>query len=1089
MLNKSIDTLKGNAQSLIRGHHQFLLNNTGITNDGKYDHFVLNPEGVLANNRHFLAYTRQEYHPSGDATTEGQSVLILGYLFAYLGTRNPEYLERAKYHFDAYVEYFYAGQPIPETPQRWICNWIVNGKEPVLANYPINPTDPTESGFKAIELDYVSGKTKVPHGAPYFGEWLDVVSFAFEGALGWGAINASVFELRADGSVDWSKDGKIYDVDYMIAWTGEKISGDGNVISTDHPVEEFGTIQLKDTTVNQSLKTNFSPRPPVEVGGRYIERNEVQHNRPLHVPLLGSVNQMGNAADGEVWFVDCCYLLHKITGDEKYLNALKCTLFNIEEYTDIDSSDMFFRQSLTSYTPFTDGISYHYTYPSDTPIEFGRDGLGYITARSESSVALTMEQQAVVYRVNQDSICEITFGGVGDAGASVNASATLMISDIKRGGVTLSYNAALPTSNSMQSTSYEIPLRKFYQTSEPDTHYHTNFISSGFIVYGGAINENVDDAEHGQITKTNFPDNSAGLIYDLELATVLNNITYKADGDMDLRIQDDNGWNWYWILPSTAGEFVNRVLDPNDMILSSWQPDGQGETPTSPVFTEISQIEFMLEVWGDSNKNLWLASFNNSTIKGAEYLLVDAREAVPSTNTVTQETYSTDILNKYDFNVLTSVIPTSDDELVYGFWLRDNERITLDSLTYRSNKHIGLRVEDDNGWVWFWDIDNSNNEWITKTLSKNDMWLSDYQPNHDVNTETLPVAPVFTTLTQVTFKPTIEGQIDTQLDLLCFNELPPTFEGADGWTQYFTLVSRCSEASTTVIGNCRILDYREDSLAYCPGVIPFSNIYQEGTDTIGAWHGLPYPSYQFPMIFSLGYVNNAELRFNNQVDFLYDAQQFYYAEIGELGPCASAYIWDRWDNYKYGDPDTFTMYHWGGAHAWDGYQPRVYYWAARSLHELVMQGKPINQKLWDLCQNWTIWLIDFFKKNGVTPTYFPSDAPAEPQENDFTGHMSGLWLGGACLCSMSGMEIDGLDDYINGNYLELEQNYEIIARGDPMNGCWSSWSGGGYFYGFWAGEILKALGLYLLYLDGKRNFLLSDLVPPPQKKWNRWFRE
>ncbi|MCS5736974.1 hypothetical protein, partial [Herbiconiux daphne] len=62
--------------SMIDGHKRFLIANTGNTPDGlgDKDHYAINDEGIIANNRHFIAYTQQEAMPNGDATTEGQSL-------------------------------------------------------------------------------------------------------------------------------------------------------------------------------------------------------------------------------------------------------------------------------------------------------------------------------------------------------------------------------------------------------------------------------------------------------------------------------------------------------------------------------------------------------------------------------------------------------------------------------------------------------------------------------------------------------------------------------------------------------------------------------------------------------------------------------------------------------------------------------------------------------------------------------------------------------------------------------------------------------------------------------------------------------
>lgn len=92
-------------------------------------------------------------------------------------------------------------------------------------------------------------------------------------------------------------------------------------------------------------------------------------------------------------------------------------------------------------------------------------------------------------------------------------------------------------------------------------------------------------------------------------------------------------------------------------------------------------------------------------------------------------------------------------------------------------------------------------------------------------------------------------------------------------------------------------------------------------------------------------------------------------------------------------------------------------------------------------------------------------------ENDFTGHMTGLWLAGACESYLAGSRVDGLLGFINGCAKELKDNYvNTKIPKHVMNGCWSpapkiSTGSGpeneGMFFGFWAGEILRGLGLYL----------------------------
>jgi len=62
----------------------------------------------------------------------------------------------------------------------------------------------------------------------------------------------------------------------------------------------------------------------------------------------------------------------------------------------------------------------------------------------------------------------------------------------------------------------------------------------------------------------------------------------------------------------------------------------------------------------------------------------------------------------------------------------------------------------------------------------------------------------------------------------------------------------------------------------------------------------------------------------------------------------------------------------------------------------------------------------------------------------------------------------GLDGLIEACVTELQTHYVVTpVPGQPMNGCWSPavrlGTDNGMFFGFWAGEILRGLGLYILY--------------------------
>jgi len=909
-----------NALSMIEGHHRFLQRNTGDTLDATVQHYVQNTQGVLANNRHFIAHSQMEYQPNGDGTTEGQALHILGYAHAYLATRDPRYLEAAVWYWEAYEAYFYAGQPIPDTPQRRIANWIVNAKEPVLANWPINAAEPTHSGFKGVPFTFSNGALAIPHGAPHWGEYLDKATFAFDGALAWDAINATVKGVKPDGATDWDQNGVQYDVDWIIAWTGQKINWDGDVLSEGHPLAERGRVQLKNTGLNGVHKFNYATRQPVEHGGYLIPRNAVQHNRPLHVPLLGSVNQMGNAADGEEWYMDACYLLWRITGESRYKKAMDACRFTAHEYTQIDSTDRFFRQSTTAGTPFTDGISYEFTYPETVTPVLGRDSLGYITMQTDAAAQVSIEQQSVWFRITPDSLVRTCYGGVDINNGPLTAKVELTISQDKAEGSGIKYGCALPKSvSSVELVTHDIPLSQFTRLTKDDGSEYVMadlraVSSSDDIVSVESYEPAIFEGRAGTVVKSFFPDDSGwyeiGHYLLASEKAPMHSITYRSDGYFNLRFADDNKWRWWWMLPPTGGQFVTLPILPGAGKLSSYQPDKNGRpNPSAPVYSQIAGFSILMD--------------------------------------------------------------DSDTNLTFEYY--------------------------------------------------------------------------------------------------CVNDLPPAFAEQDGYTLQYRLTVSGQAQFRALVGDCTIRDYRNDSLAYCPGVIPFSNIYSEGADQIGAWHGMPYPGYQYPFIYCVDPLDQYVNELKHMVDFLYDSQQWYQQRFGQLGPGASAYVWNRWDNYKYGDPDTWTMHHWGTGTAWSGYQPRAFFGACRAWYELAQQGKPVPPKLIAYAENWITWLIQFVKAHdGVLPTDFPMASVPQPVPDDFTGHMTGLWLAGACMAGLAGSQVAELDVLIEACVSELQQHYVVTpVPGQAMNGSWSPGvrlgTDNGMFFGFWAGEILRGLSLYIQY--------------------------
>ncbi|HAS1059443.1 TPA: hypothetical protein I3798_004858 [Enterobacter cloacae] len=929
-----------NAYQMVEGQFKFLDRNTGLTTDNKTQHYVFNPDNVLANNRHFIAETQWEAQPDGDATTEGQSLQILGALHCYQATKEPYYLEKAKQYFDAYHLAFYRGVPFPDPPSTALrCNWICNGKAPVLANYPLDPEYPTHGGFKGVLFNWVNGQTKIPYGAPNYGEYLDAVWFAFpeRASLGWNQVNATAYMWLEDGSTDWKTKAPTYDVDWIIDRTGRKVDSDGEVLEQGL-TSQIGTVQLKNTSINGNYRFNYATRNPVEHGGYMFARNERWHNRPVNVPIdnYGDLDFADNASDAELWFCLASKMLYDITGERKHYLAWQCSLLTCYGYSDIDKFDMFFRKSTIAKTPFTDGISYDYFYPSNQVATYSRDAEGYIVINQSASAQTTLEQQSIWFKFNNNSNFHIEYGGVDTTGVGLGLAVKMTVNKTKvEEGSTL-YRCGLPnTSPNGSITVMNVPMNRFTRVRKPD---------------------------------------------------------------------------------------------------------------------------------------------------GGEYLTADMRNISDyGSNTVTKFEYQSGIVGKYYDNVITSTMD-GDGGMVIGFYIYDQELQDIKSFTYRTyNDNFNIRITDDNGWRWWAMLPANNGVWVTQNFSQLDFKLNSYQPNHSEGDEQ-PAAVTLTGREDFTIlldDDPVDG-VSGRIDWYCVNELPELYD--DGGTgDYSVLVNltfndSTSSGYTARLGDCTIKQYMLSSLAYTPGLIPFSNITDPYAQLYSGWRGLPYPGYQLPTIWCFKGTTIDTERLNNSINFLCDAQDWFTNKFHPTlpGPCAQAFVWNRQDALAYlpeGEKvDTFIMDHFY-SEAWSGYEPRAFYAGCNVVHELWSRGDyTIPTKIIQYCKNWMNYLKWFMKNNnGHAPTRFKNNG--EVIYDGFTPHMSGLWLAGACIMAIAGYPDDELIQML---FDEVQSFYEVITPNHVMNGTWAAAIRSGtpttaennsMFFGFYSGEVLRGLGLYIEYYN------------------------
>jgi len=192
-------------------------------------------------------------------------------------------------------------------------------------------------------------------------------------------------------------------------------------------------------------------------------------------------------------------------------------------------------------------------------------------------------------------------------------------------------------------------------------------------------------------------------------------------------------------------------------------------------------------------------------------------------------------------------------------------------------------------------------------------------------------------------------------------------------------------------------------------------------------------------------------------------QDTWNAEGGELGPSKTAYVWNRWDNLQQGKADTWLTATTGDT-VWPGYQPRCHYAAARCWYEMVMQGYPVPQDLINYVDNWTNFIIKFQKEhNGRFPNTYTNLKVGVTTE--IAGDTTGLHLAALAYTYLAGSTISGLQTSLDTGMKEAIDFFTVVAGGNYMNGSWSPNIQDKWTWGFWTGEMMRGISMYIMAKD------------------------
>ncbi|RYZ89557.1 MAG: hypothetical protein EOP04_06515 [Proteobacteria bacterium] len=263
-------------------------------------------------------------------------------------------------------------------------------------------------------------------------------------------------------------------------------------------------------------------------------------------------------------------------------------------------------------------------------------------------------------------------------------------------------------------------------------------------------------------------------------------------------------------------------------------------------------------------------------------------------------------------------------------------------------------------------------------------------------------------------------------------------------------------AHVVSIGDVRVHNVANQVPAYVPGVVPFTANSLGGRLT--NWLGAPYAGYQNVMEW-IRLEKWSEI--NSVYQFWADSQLAYTAQSsGSLsGPFAPVYIWERPESIQYATADTWSWLGPDPNTSWGGFQARAALEAAKGWFRLAPNPSRLPPNASQVVMSHLTWLNNYLKNNGgVFPNMFPAVVLPSSQGND--PHIAALYLKAAIYAKHAGG-----DKAICDSIISTANDVLVKAIGadeaDPMYGAPSNDSAHMKTYGYWIGEALDALALYM----------------------------
>lgn len=602
------------ARSLINGFVNFLQTNTGEIVDPTRQRYIINNQHIISATKQTDDTIAQQNQPTNIAKSADQALLIIGLIQAYIGYKptNPQLLALAEKYWNAYVQYFY-NSSVPSSKTLQVANKIINGKQPILANYPPSNNEySSQGGFKCVDVLFENGVGQINTGAPNWGEFIDKVTVVFDGALSKQSIDGQPIETVND-IPQYDKTANVYQIDSFVDRMRRSVHASGAIIATNMNFSEQGKIYLVDRTVNGWHKVNYATRNDDQNYGSYIERNQCQITQPINEPITDQ-QYYTNDILAEQYFCEACYLLYKLTNDDKYYNAQQCVRYTLDNQLAKVDSDKFFYKTTKYDTPFVRGAQFASTsvVPEDVSIAIERNkSTGLIHVSSNKPGRHSISEFGCKCGVTSSSILNIEYG----CDSISTFEAECIIND-------QSYTMPLPSTEGVTVTQ-SIPLSNLFvldQSLRAIPGYYRYFKPYNSCYVQTTVEDISDNITQCPVSRITFArDDYCGCVFKPDYVTddtkfSLSSIIYKSTHSVVVTATDSNKWIWRCNMPATNGRFITFSFVNASQYLQNQQPDHITDLrPAKPVgIDKVNQfkVELQENIYASQATRMWVYALN-----------------------------------------------------------------------------------------------------------------------------------------------------------------------------------------------------------------------------------------------------------------------------------------------------------------------------------------------------------------------------------------------------------------------------------------------------------------------------------------------